>query len=1299
MRHGLALVFALLTAFASLSVNAGINFRYQLDNRYQTSAGVYDATGHLVRTLWSNQTREAGLNRGVWDGRDDAGVLLATGPQYEVRVLAHNMVYEWEGVMGTTAHNQTSATQLDYPYFMGDFEIAGDRVYTLSASEQLVPRLRYHRLADMNGDWAPRPGLSNFRGGFNYFTHIAADDTQVYVARAAHTLSTAASSEHAAFVVGLDRDLSREISFGEFGQSLCTQIFESGSAPAFCYDDGRSSSLYSSAIDVVTQVGPGPDAYKNNTTGMAVQRQGDFLFVAHGHLNRLHVLNKRTGKLLQVLTLKGVSELAVCGNTTRAASRTELWALHRDAASGVPLVSRFTVSTTSQTSIVTATPALTIRGIEAPLNLALNQDCSSIVVPNGGTQQQLKAYATTNGLLQWSLGVQGGYKSVSPTVSPYKFSFTRTADGNNIITEQAFVGFEPNGSFWVSDTGLNRVLRFSAQRLYADQLAWMPIDSYQVKTDLNNPTRVFQYFKEYLVDYSKPPGQGWQLLSDYEHSLPASPSQRYRGFLSRGFTSVATLGNGRTYAIIINLSGIQDVVEIIPGSRLRFTGKTLDYFQYLKANGDVHFVRSVSTGGAAVEFCERRLTGFDATGNPLWAPAVVVNRVLQRASDPLVSLNGTTVHATAELADGTRVLFDPWKATAVHFRLGAVKPGQSQWQWRASPSTGRFDIANPDGRFDNSDVWYAGAAVDALGSSLVYNFHGEGWDDGVAPTGQANQFLHFHASGLFLGQFGVPNQFDIPPGTPGLAGNSLSIQMVERDGRTYLWHNDENAHAGVHRWRLDGLDWIREWSLRTVQGSTEVQLNTTVPATAALRPAPRDLLAVDVGNGGFLAEQGTDVLLHWTDPSSSEQGFEIQRLNQTYTGLRFERIGVVGPNETDYLDAEPNLGTGSIYRVRALYGRKSSDYSNHASLVPARTGVVAYAEGFDGPQWQNPLNLPAGTCAYVSIAPVSCTVGAESATRTNRVFKLQYQVPVNGAAVDAVASWRALPLLAEFNAAMARPAGSTPIQYRISFEARLVRAPTTGAVNLALELDPGAGAHPFAKTGGRIPLPVAGFATGTDARGFKRYSAIMTAIPNGRAEAGVVHYLQAAAASMDVGINVQMTGVPASGLLELWVDNLEVQRLDEVTHPADTQTDDAVLVTVPDAALASHLNTVLAALRPVGSPSTGNRFSRGELRRLAYLDLRSLAITRLEGLQYATGLRLLNISGLAISDLSPVSSLPTLTELLGAIPAGIPSPQTVPALPLAWLLLAALFMVGKPMRLLGCRVTSGVRGQPGQGQG
>ena len=97
------------------------------------------------------------------------------------------------------------------------------------------------------------------------------------------------------------------------------------------------------------------------------------------------------------------------------------------------------------------------------------------------------------------------------------------------------------------------------------------------------------------------------------------------------------------------------------------------------------------------------------------------------------------------------------------------------------------------------------------GRHIVYGYHGEFYKDlKTGRVGQANQFMHFDESGLFIGQFGQPSTREAPAFDAGLSGNAFSPTLVRDGSRLYLYHNDESTHGGVHRWRIDGWDDIAD---------------------------------------------------------------------------------------------------------------------------------------------------------------------------------------------------------------------------------------------------------------------------------------------------------------------------------------------------------------------------------------------------------------------------------------------------------------------------------------------------------
>ena len=140
------------------------------------------------------------------------------------------------------------------------------------------------------------------------------------------------------------------------------------------------------------------------------------------------------------------------------------------------------------------------------------------------------------------------------------------------------------------------------------------------------------------------------------------------------------------------------------------------------------------------------------------------------------------------------------------------------------------------------------------GNDIIYGFHGEFWNND-----EANQQVHFRDNGLFIGQFGMPNTqppfrvnqkgfgpqgtYRLRWGAAGHAGNSFSPVFVEAGPASYYMHNDENAHGGVHRWRVDGLDTVQVLTveldpvLASRRGAAEREAHGTKQAPAVRRAA------------------------------------------------------------------------------------------------------------------------------------------------------------------------------------------------------------------------------------------------------------------------------------------------------------------------------------------------------------------------------------------------------------------------------------------------------------------------------
>jgi hypothetical protein len=96
--------------------------------------------------------------------------------------------------------------------------------------------------------------------------------------------------------------------------------------------------------------------------------------------------------------------------------------------------------------------------------------------------------------------------------------------------------------------------------------------------------------------------------------------------------------------------------------------------------------------------------------------------------------------------------------------------------------------------------------------------------------------------------------------------------------------------------------------------------------------APSNLVAAPTSS--------SSIRLSWTDQSSSEAGFRIERSTSATSG--FYRIATTKANVASYADSQLTAGTTYYYRVRATSSAGSSGYSNVASATthPAAAAIA-----------------------------------------------------------------------------------------------------------------------------------------------------------------------------------------------------------------------------------------------------------------------------------------------------------------------------------------------------------------------
>jgi len=807
----------------SLTISGGISnvsgrlqFSFNLPQAATTSAGVYNtSTGALIRTLWNNVQYQQGTNYGVWDGNDDSGNPVATGSNYQIKLIYHNVQYVWEGMIGNTSASQSGVNLYHSFGKIHDMSISGSTsFFTVGYNEASNPFNTFP------------VGSPQVPSGMNFGYNFSDVSSAIY-----YVTSDATRSYWAKCYGGMNALNTYVVAINNSNNSFYT--FPGGTNPP---TGANQSSAYVSCVDF------DPTANQANpASGLAVQKSGNDLFVSHANLNLVRVFDKVQGTLLGSFTVANPGRLATTANG-------DVWVISN---ASTPVVQRYTFANGK------ATLDQTITGLSGPVGVGVSADDSLLLVADGGDSQQVKAFTNATGAAVWTYGTPGGMAANGPNVTTNTFQFSAQEANYNSFSNEAFIAFQPDNTLWLEDGGNGRILHFSitgGTLTYIEQIAYNDV-SYRSTVDLTDATRVFNTFTEYSVNYALPPGGtngSWTMTKNWAFGLPNDSTHYYFGYCN-GFSNVVTLSNGHTYGFLGNsITGNEDLFELPASGPARLTGYSFNNNARIYEDGTLRFNMATSI---SMSFYSEPLTGFDAKNNPVWgSPALLASTALAPTDPQLWNAYPMRTEVTA---GGMVVAFDGNKADS-GYHLGGIPVGGTSWQWRAGPSTSPTNSSwfPQDGRFDiGNSVQYAGNYAMASGRNIVYGYNGEMWGGG-----QASQWVNYFDDGLMVGRFGTYENSSLIGAADGFAGNAFAPTLVHAaNGNTYLYHNDESNHGGTVRWRIDG------WN-----GITELNATASIGGTASLSPsAAGPVVAITSPTAGANYINGSSVTLSASAASSA----------------------------------------------------------------------------------------------------------------------------------------------------------------------------------------------------------------------------------------------------------------------------------------------------------------------------------------------------------------------------------------------------------------------------------------------
>lgn len=851
---------------SSASNNANITTldptTYTLAQDSKVSIGVYTSNDVLLRTLTQFEQKPIGTHTlPTWDGLDNDGNNVVDLGDH-LKVLSHNLQPTWEGVIGNTsdeftgtsvwarfnaardmeivnnvayiAHNyseqhfavagmdinnpqktielHTTRTQtpsfvrLDsddtYMYMAGGAGLGGSENKTYFAKATFENMGNHAQGQAQFGSWETLQGelLNIYSGTFRVGNLL--DQRIAIVSIDSNPVDTGSLS----ITLGSNAPVSVSLSTDDSKSDVATKIADAinagesafqalavldtveivGGELEFSYNSGASG--VSLSID---------DSFASVPSGIAVQKTSDNLYLSREFNHTITVIDKDDGAVRQVLDAYIKPKHVTIGPNGF------LWFAH-----GInsETVEKFTID--DSTGDIAST-GLLISGFTDVQGIDISPDGNTIAIADNAQYSQVFGYSASTGSLQWTLGRAESYADDARVYND-KFMFTWFTRDQ---FDYGYVQYQSDGSLWINDYGNRRQVRFDQNRNYVDQLLWQGA-TYQTSVDSADPTRVFNNWFEFSIDYSKPlladggRNGAWTLTHNW--SSPQNTTNASTAGAQSGLRGVFTFSNGRTYTLLSDTQSdsrlfAKRFYELVPGGALRDTGAIIDGRERVDIIPGTDTFERARRDGTNQVFTQGTIA-FDANHNPIIGAESEVGSIPQ---DELIQ-GGAGVGRSGEyFSNGLRVIFNGNELTAGDYHIGGYDPVTDTFKWQAVPGVVYDNFNDPypleTGTFDIRPVTNKHArGAHTIDDIAFYFYHGENWRNT-----QTNYIHLFHEVGLPLIDFGVDGYGAIFSASDlGMHGNAFGSTPVKIGDDIYVYQNDESWHGGTGRWKIENVDSI-----------------------------------------------------------------------------------------------------------------------------------------------------------------------------------------------------------------------------------------------------------------------------------------------------------------------------------------------------------------------------------------------------------------------------------------------------------------------------------------------------------